>query len=752
MRGVRCRRFLRVAKSGARGVLLLALGFALPAELRADQAVSFRLVPARDSGPPRAAGGPVAGRVQLFREGDFRPSFVFAAGGPPRVVPTGRWTWIADAPGSVSVGNGALDVADAGPDAAPKLVASTMVPACELTLAPDPRWQRMDGLTLVSLPYSTVYPLDPKTVRAQKIPAGRYLAYSSGARGLFGIGRIASCKAGEVETIRPPEAPDKRELDLLVHVSLPDLPALDPQALAIAVTQEVGEERSAVAAPSVGIWNGRRGSFFFLGVPAADGLAVSIVHPRLRTRTVPVGARGGGARELPELPLKARRSLAFLVDYRPARAHQSARVLAYRCGRKRLDGMAIDVRRCRYIGQERALKDGPSALSFEDLDDGQYAIDAVVDGERVSGLGDRFAPFLDPHTDDPPNVSPLLLPEIEVYGSLLRGGQAVPGAVRLGRWGGSLQTFATDRDLVYHLFYFAHRADRAALAAIPEDLQRLDRAAMRGLYDLYTLEACDGGGACRLFDADSTLTGGGHLDLDLGADRGLDVQVVVARTGGQPVGDAVVEVAQGDPALHFVRGEVGWKPSLHEVERISTDGYGWARLRGLEPGGVFLTAMKPGFNPGRATAEVEETGRATFQIEIDPDGAPAEAPAESYPEEVPPADLPGTLPPGGAGGSAAARAPVMVRLSDAEGRPLAGVPLVLRSSDFELGPKALFDAALSDRVLFYMTDARGEATLYGLDPAAAGKAALATATDLGIPPVPLANVPPGGTVALVAPD
>lgn len=752
MRGERWRGLLKVAASGALPALLLASALALPAALRADQAVSFVLAPAPNGGPPRAAGELGPGRIQVFRKGDFKPSFVFAAGDPPHVISTGRWTWIADAPGYVSVGNGVLEVADADPDAAPKVAASTMVPACELALATDRRWQRMDGLTLVSLPYSTVYPLDPKTVRAQQIPAGRYLAYSAGARGLLGIGSIARCKAGEVQPLRPPDAPAKNELDLLVHVSLPDVPALDPQALAIAVTQGTGEGRSAVAAPSVGIWNGRRGSFFFLGVPAADGLEVSIVHPRLRTRNVPVGARGGGALELREVSLKPRRSLAFLVDYRPARAHQSAKVLAYQCGRKRLGGLDIDVRRCRYIGQEQLLKDGPSSLRFEDLDDGQYAIDAVVDGERVRGLGDRFAPFLDPHTDAPPNVSPLLLPEIEVYGSLLRDGQPMPGVVRLWRLGGSLQSFATDRDLAYHLFYFAHRAGREALAAIPEDLQQLDRSAMRGLYDIYTLEACDGSGACRLFDADSTLTGGGRLDLDLGEDRGLDVQVVMARTGGQPVGDALVEVGQGDPALHFVRGEVGWKPSAHEVERIHTDSYGWARIRGLEPGDVSLTAMKPGFNPGQATAKVEEAGRATFQIEVDANGAPAEPPSEPYPEEVPPAVLPGTLPPGGTAGTGAERAPVTVKLSDAEGRPLAGVPLVLRSSDLELGPKALFAAALSGDVLFYMTDAQGEATLYRIDPAAASKAAVTTATDLGIAPAPLASIPPGGTVELVAPD
>jgi len=785
-------------------VALLVLALGLPFPLRAGQVVSFHLVPEGSwkGGRPNLSAEVQGGKVKLYQEGAYEPKLIVPAGDPGHDIPPGRWLWIAEAPGYVSVGSGVLDIPARGTPAAPKVLIWPVVPACDLTLQADRRWQSVDRLDLVSVSYATVYPLAPKAASSQKVPAGRYLAYTVGARGLIGISRVASCRAGETRQLTPPAPPAAGRQDFLVHVTLPDDRAIDSQDLAITLSDVYGRAPRARALPAAAVWSGRRGSFFFLGAPAS-ALDLAVAHPRLRTRTLAVEPLGGSARELPEQAMRLRRSLRFLVDYRPARAHRSAKVVAYACGPRRLDSSAIDLSRCRALGHEVALASGPSPVLFADLDDGQYQVDAVIDDETVHGLGNRFAPYLDPGTDDAPSFPPMQLAEFEIYGNLVLKDKPVPGEVHLRPIGGGpVRRFATGRDLLYHLFYFGYLADRFAFHEIPEELQRADAASLRGLYFSDHLEACGGTGTCRLFNVHSTLSGGGRLDLDLGSGVGLDVEVV-SRATGDPIGQVLVGVDRADPALHFVRGAVAWKVPLgREGQGTYTDEHGRARIRNLKPGSVSVAALKEGFKLARVAAEVREGARSAVRIEIEsdggastvlrfPDGAPvgqafllvidekggremscSRATAADGSVELPRSCLDKArvvvLHPEAAitaiDGSAwlgareltverAPARPVTVRVSDSEGRPLAGVPVAVRFHDFELAPNDLLLAATSTgTLLFYLTDDHGEATLRGVDPADASLPEVTTAADLGIKPVPLAGTRPGGTVELVAPN
>ncbi len=796
----------RLGLSARVGLLLSVIGM-LPA-LLAGQEVSFHLVPESSwvKGQPRLADEVKTGTVELYREGAYAPQLVVPAGDGAHTVPPGRWLWIAHAPGYVSVGSGVLEIPVNGRKTAAKVVVWPVVPACELATSADRRWKSMDRLDLVSISYSTVYPLDPKKIFSQQIPAGRYLAYAVGARGLLGISRVSSCRAGERQTIQPPPTPAASRQDFLVPVILPDDQGIAPQALAIAFTQLSKRATAATTAPTAAVWNGRRGSFFFLGVSATGPLELVIQHTKLRTRTLAVDALGGSVRELPSQLLKRRRSLRFMVNYQPLREHRSAKVVGFACGRRHQESSVIDVRRCRALGRQLPLAKGPTSLLVDNLDDGQYQFDAVVDDEVVSGLGNHFAPYLDPETDDAPIVQPMQLPELEIYGNLLLKDKPVPGEVHL--WpngGGTARRFATDRELLFHLFYFGYLADRYALNAIPEDLRHGDPAAMRGLYDFYTLEACGKTGSCRLFNVHSTLTGGGRLDLDLGSGLGLDIEVVSKATG-EPIGGVLVGADRSDPALHFVDGEVEWRtPVGREGQGTYTDDRGQARIRNLKPGSVSVGALKAGFKLQHAAAEVREGVRTAVRIELEPngggatmlrfaDGAPvgqayllvldahgvrqggcSRATGSDGSVDLPASCLDAMrlvlLHPEAAVTSFAGsdwlgahditvdRAPVrpvQVRISDAQGRPLAGVPVEIRYRDFALEPDDLLLAATyTGTVLFYLTDDQGEATLQGIDPADVDLPEVAIAggaSERKIKPVPLAGTPPGGTVEIVLPN
>jgi hypothetical protein len=749
-------------------------GVAAPAgELERGRLITFRVAPTEawdDAAGPfddQIAGG----SVSLFRPGAFVPELVEPIGAP-FLLPPGRWVWVAEADGWVSSFTSAIDIPDEVLRGEKALLVP-VVPACRLGASDDPRWSRLERVDVVSLEEHAVYPLVPRHRRELWVPAGRYLAYAVAGGAVTGISAIESCEQHERKELAVPEPPARQRQSFLVSLRLPEaVEAGERERLLALLEDAIGAAARPPAAPAAAVWQGRAASLFFLDLPADRALALDVRHPLLRTAREPVEPLGGSVRELALGELRERRDYEVAIDYRPARAHREERLELRWCGRERDEaGDEILVSRCRRAVAEAPLRPGPQTYTFAGLDDGQYLLTAVVDDEWVAGLGRDVAPFLDPAHDLPAPVEAHRLEEMEVYGHLLRDGEAVPGTVRLMPWdegaGIPVRSAATDRDLLYHLFYFARTLTPGQAQILPEPLRDRHPDELPGLYCCFALTACSDDGLCRPFNIHSTLTGGGRFDLPLPGEATVDFAVVDAGSG-EPIAGARLLLAPG-PAFHFRDGEVIWAEPLGmepDSLRVGADG----RARWAPPGpGIYPTTVVAegyesrferlevaageelavevrlvpeaaadgawlGFADGRpvvgaALLPFGEDGRFRFDCRTgtEADGrVPLVAGCEdaTYVVVHPRAAL-ATIP----GGELAGRAgievrerpafPLRLRLVDGDGRPLADVPVQVRLGDLTLNPNDLLAGAPA-LLPWQRTDSAGEIVLLGVDPGAPG--------------------------------
>jgi hypothetical protein len=769
----------------------------------ADLATVFYLVPLAEwnDGQPKATSFLPEGTVYLYRQGSYEVGLT-AKANEPIELPPGTWIWIAEAPGFISTAAGSLSI---GTKSKPMLerIVWPVVPACRIALAESPGWQGIERIDFVSLDRQATYPILLAQRREVQIPAGRWLAYSLGPRGLVGITRPRTCKALESLTLPAaalaPPGPTREEL--LVQVELPEgEPLPDLSKLLVKLT---AEDRSAVATPAAAVWNGRRGSFFFLDLPADKDRWLSVEHPELRSQRVPSPAVGGRAFELPVLLLKPRRELRVMVDYRPKRAHREAQAELLGCGPRRNANAFRGEQSCDGAVAEIRLEPGVQELRFPRLDDGQYLLHARIAGELVFGLGHDVAPYLPSEDDASPVLGPYELRELEIYGQLLVGGKPVPGEVRLqgvsSRQGPS-RSFPTDDDLTYHWTFFGYRLGNG-VAELPEAMRdRVDGGAWAAS-PVSSLLACDEEGYCRTFNVHSTFVGEGRLDLDLGR-GGLVDFVVVEAASGAPVEKATVGLPR-QPALYFVNGHVERAlPEGVEGEVVFTDRQGRARLRLPEISSPYQVG-KPGFRrvQGEVTAPDPEEAVAV-RVELEPEKAEAPTGTLRGPGGLPVAGAfllaidsagrrrpecflsseadgevevskacsagllfvafhPATalevvesqrLASGGVVDLGSPPSPALVvQLRTADGQPLARTPVLLRIGGIELGPNDLLLAATrTGTLLFYLSDERGEIVLRGVDPRR-GSPAVALPGESGGVTVDLSAAKPGEAIVLEVP-
>ncbi|HEX2164749.1 MAG TPA: hypothetical protein VHM02_12430, partial [Thermoanaerobaculia bacterium] len=723
-----------------------------------------------------AAEGPVGhelsgGRVSLFRPGSFVPELVVPAGTRFR-LPPGRWLWLAEAEGWVSSFTSSMTIPDEVL-AGERSLLVPVVPACHLTASAEPSWSRVERVDVVSLDEHAVYPLVWRHRREAWVPAGRYLAYSVAGRGLAGVSAIGSCAPGERRELALPTPPPRDRQAFVVTLTLPEGLARDEGERLLALLEDpLAEAGRPPVPPDAAIWQGGTGSLFFLGVAADRALSLAARHPLLRSAAEPVEPLGGSVREMALGALRARRDYEVRVDYRPSRAHREARLELYRCGRERSGGSDVILAdRCRERVAEVPLQAGLRPYVFPALDDGQYLLSAAIDDERVPGLGRDVAPYLDPEDDLPPAVETHPLEEHEVYGHLLRGGEAVPGEVRLAPWSPHSavpgRTFSTDDDLLYHLFYFGRYLTAGESQHLPEPLRDRDPAEMPGLYCCSTVTACTDAGLCRSFNVHSTYTGGGRMDLELAGDETVDLTVLDAATGA-PLPDARVLVEPG-PAFHFDHGEVIWAEALGmEPEVLEVGGEGRVRWAPPGPGAYRTTTVADGYEGESRRIEIAAGERVELELRLRPetepagawlgfaDGAPAsDAALLAFADDGRPRPECRTRTGSGGridqsslcadasylvvhpraalirldGGELAGRAgieirerpgfPLRLRAVDPDGRPLAGVPFQVRVGDLTITPNQLL-AAADAAILWERTNAAGEIVLFGVDPGAPG--------------------------------
>jgi len=717
------------------------------------------------------AGGPLGhelseGTVRLYRVGTYEPEIETPAG-ESVVIPPGDWVWVAEAPGFVSTFTNLLSVPPGRlqPD---RRFAVPMTPACLIELPHDRRWRAVERLDVVSLDEAAVYPIQPSRRSRFWIPEGSHLAYTVRHGELVAISPIGFCRQHDTVALPVPEPPANGLQSLLVSARLPE--SFEPTAfedLAAELVRPRSFSPVTPASPSARLLQGRNAVFFFLDVAAEEPFELSLRHPRLRSAAAPIEPAGGSAREIEVGELLERRDLEVTVDYRPARDHAQAEIELLPCG-PQLAGLPPVLLHA-YCGEPvrtLALEPGVHAYRFPALDDGQYLVDGVVDGEVVQGLGEAVAPYLAPQSTEEPRATGRLV-EMHVHGRLLDDGEAVDGAVHLSPWSTDLQfpprTFPTGEDREYHLYYFARYPTEGERTHLPDEIQDTPVEELPGLYCCFKLKACSESAACRTYNLHSTFTGEGRFDLDLPGHQVVDVQAIDATTH-QPVTDGRLLI-EASPAFHFIDGEVVWfEPLGVEPDSLFLDQQGRARWLPPEPGEHRMVVIAAKYSPAEAKVVVPPDGSVSVTLELEPlsardgtqllfdDGTPAGngrllafgADGKAAPRCHARIDPEGfvTLPKGCSThtflivhpwaaletfsgtrlqGSAAVRVrprppfPPRVRLRDPDGEPLRDTFVQLRFGDLTVTPNDLFAASTAGPP-FQASNAVGEIVLNGVDP------------------------------------
>lgn len=596
--------------------VFVALGLLAAPAAHAQLEVRFRVIPELDfRGPTTPPERFLSdGEIRLYRPGEFRPRHVLRPGEALTLSP-GDWLWIAEAPGWVSARVADLVVpATAGKPRSLRLD-GRLVPACGVDLAPRSRWPGTERVAVVSLEHGSTYPLPLDFRTSVQVPAGRWLAYSVGARGLLGVSDAQTCSPGDQVTLATIAPPTREVEHWLVHVEWPL--GIDPRPGDFEVTA-----RSPIRSGPPPIQarysahHGRQATFFFFDIPATSDRLVTVRHPRLRTLDHAQPLLGGRAVEVGPLVLKPRRTLTAQIDYRPARDHRSARLVLVDCGLRPSvlgDGSAPD---CKERGRfERKLVPGVAEYRFEHLDDGQYRFDAEIDDEVVWGLGDEAHPRLDFQDELTPEPWATELREFHVTGQLHEEGDPVAGFVRLYSPPESHRPavlLPTDDDGFYHLYYFGHRPREHRLAGVWSRLA----AGSRTLDPERRISACSADGRCRVFNGASSIVGEGRWDIELGRGDTVEVLVLDADTGS-PVPDVVLSLPPS-PATHFLNGRVveTAPDSPRYSDSVATDESGRAVFRWRGFTAIPVVVFKGGYEPAQAEVRPRPGEITTVEVRI----------------------------------------------------------------------------------------------------------------------------------------
>ena len=750
-----------------------------------EMEITFHLVPAAHFGQAtrsRAAMLP-EGTIRLFRAGHYVEEITAEANLPVR-VPRGVWSWIAQAPGYVSISSSALIVHQGR---STRQLVWKVVPACEVVLSASDRWRGVRRVDVVSIDHGSVYPIVLEAHHRTPVPAGRFLLYTVEDHGLGAVSEIRTCRQSETIMAGPPPAPPSDRQTWMIHADLASGEAIDlPPAsvMALEARLELRSDGRRIA-PTAIARSAAFATVIFLNAPAAPA-KLTLRHPaRMRiTRDLP--ADGGRAHER-SYRLPGRVALEVPIDYRPARGHARALLRLERCGDDPAD-FVMGLGGCVAVAEAQPLRPGQSTYRFDQLDRGQYLPVAEIDDEALRGLVDHVAPFLD--DGEAVTVTPLQeLVEHHIFGHLTRDAQPVPGEVRITNMGRpeGTRTFPTGDRLLYHIYYFGMRDGY--------DLDPVRRRAKEvGLPALSMLQACDHEG-CRSFHHRAAFRGSGRFDIALDDGARLDLLVRDARTG-EPIASAKVlqRHVEGEQPVLFENGhllavaEDDTSTRSAEGLLLETDREGRAVFLALRPGERRYSVTKDGYtgDAGRITLT---TGTATrLAIELEPltasgglrlrlsDGriaarallltfAPSGEPdypclalsnalsevevpepcladrdrpwlafhADAFMRQLDAASLEQAI---DIELTVRTSPPLRIRVRDGAGLPVAGASIALRFPAYTLAPDHLLAIARSGLPASHVSDAGGSVTLPFLDPRGVLPALLVGDRPVAIAPSP----------------
>lgn len=514
--------------------LAVALGLsAIGADARAG-AVSIWIAPERAFDQQRVPESSLVGEgtVLFYREGEYKPAVV-AGLGQPVALDRGRWWWRAEAESLVTIDRALVEVDDQGRATCPTQVWPA-VSACRLEL-PEAAFRGLSRIDILSLDRPVVTPLVASRPFGW-VPAGEFVPYSVGPRGLVAVGRVESCRPGEHLAISAPE-PETADQAVMVHVDIDSELARSPE---LSVTVE--GLTAAPVAPFAEVAIGpRHTSLFRIRGPVGSGRVV-IHHPQLRTLRQPILGRPGSALELAPVMPAPRATAQFDVQYVPIGEARSAELRLVRCPMSFLapdDLLGLEISTCEEAGSS-PVDPGISAVRFGRLDTGTYVPVLAIGDEVVPGAGEYS--WIDlPATGPDPDPIPLQLLEFRIAGRLTRAGKPEEGQIGLVAPAGSrLQSrrFATSPDGHFSITYLGRRIPEYFARFLPDEVSE----ATHGLPGAEAqVELCSGK-RCSRWTRGSWILGSSEA-VELAIPVGLDtvVRVLDAETLA-PIGGAVVSV------------------------------------------------------------------------------------------------------------------------------------------------------------------------------------------------------------------
>lgn len=536
-------------------------------------------------------------------------------------LPTGRWSWQAEAPGLVTVGWNAVPEALAG---RPQLVTARALPSCEASLLKPLRGAAPDRVRVVSPDVSTIYDVDVTKRPRWQVPAGRFflLTYRQGVlTGLDASPR--SCKKGESVSLPLPTSPGNAEHAMLLSLRLPEA-KLKLADLGLSLRPSGPRRELRVSGPAQVVGMGPHVLALFPRVPAGQEAELRLKHPKLRSLVLDFPAPGGGLTALPEQTLRLRPTLTIPIDYRPARSHRVQKVQGYFCGPRNLaaNDDIVDFETCDRLGLEYTLHPGLHEYSFPDLDTGQYVFNAQFESELVYALANWCVPFLKPEADAFDEIAPVPLREFQVFGHILQGDEPVPGFVRVfnDAYQAPEIVAQTGDDLLYHLYYFGHRLYPQSIRSLPPSAQKVPKGEIWGLTYGVFFSACSSAGSCVAYPQGARIAGEGRFDFQIGDDTGVEVRVIDAETR-KPLSHARVfpMTPKTEKVFQFFDGEVTLSPRLTLAGFTNSGLDGTVRLRmphGLQQVGVAHEDYEP--DTGKIVdVTIPEDGWTELEVELE---------------------------------------------------------------------------------------------------------------------------------------
>lgn len=562
------------------------------------------------------------GTAFLYRVGDSAPPIVVSTAAPIQVG-TGEWIWMAEAPGWVTVLPIRMTVGSDHPQDKRDLL-WPVVPACSVSVAPV-LWRGIRRLDFVSLERGSVYRLDLRQRQSLNVPAGRFLYYAVGPRGLVGISRILRCAHEEQVALGRPDLPPPEVQDVMLHLTLPE--TAEPIGLDRLAVEFVSNGREVRRAAAAVVRGSRKVTAFLPDLPAAKDGSILVSHPRLVTEEIEVGALGGTARDLGETSLALRGNIELKINYLPLRQHSLERIEVLKCRRRAKSGGD----NCTTPVFDASLEEGLHEYRTGPLDDGQYRVDAIIDDERVHGLGDGvFQTFEDGEPDSgfsparhPPHTT-VELREFEIFGHVLFEGEPVPGELVLFTSSfAPPRRFPTGEGLEFSAHYFGRSiVQRDPMLQLADETFRPIEERL-GLNRGNHVMACTSDGQCRDLGT-AIIRGGGRLDVEVAVPPRISVSVT-NRATGKPIEGALCSPSGfSSRRLVFVNGEVDWEAentsSELVIHRALTDESGTAVFYGVPDDLRGVGVDKAGYKKSGHDLEGVAIGEDFhLAIELDPE-------------------------------------------------------------------------------------------------------------------------------------